>query len=276
MAEMVWRPLFFGFLQINRFMIAPYRNEQNPWEGHAPWKTHRVEVVIPVIDAMDTLPVVLELLRLQTIRPYLVIIDTGSQPAQWEQLQALRAADLEIHRIASGGMMHASAPVAVALDLGLSICRTPYQILTHQDCFLLRRDAVEALVNQLGPQAPVVGYQITPRTIPAWQTMCGHTWTGLHVPTIRKTSAKWGYNGQRNFDTEYGFFTALAEEGIAPILLGGESNYSRNITADFDHVRSWPSSGLYAPEHRAKSLQWMEEALKDARQRIRAWRNEKL
>lgn len=255
-------------------MIAPYRNDIHPWEGHRPWERYAVEIAIPVIDAMDTLPTVLELLRLQTVRPYLVLIDTGSQPAQWEQLQTLRAPDVEIHRIASGGMRHASAPVAVALDLALSLCRTPAQILTHQDCFLTRRDALERLVSKLGPQTPVVGYQITPRTVKGWRKMCGHTWTGLDVPTIRRTAARWGYNGQKNFDTEYGFFQALAKEEIYPVLLGAEENYTRNQTEDFDHVRSWPSAGLYSPDHRARAAEWMADALRDARQRIREWRQE--
>ena len=252
-------------------MIAPFRKTAKGWEGSAPWRRHAVEVCIPVIDPMDTLPEVLALLRLQTVSPYIVLIDTGSQPAQLEALEALRGPDVEIHRIASAGQRHASASVAVALDLAVSLCRSECLLMTHQDCFLRRRAAVSALLERLNPHNPVAGYQISPRQIPDWQMMVGHTWTGLHLPTIRQTSARWGFDGQKDFDTEYGFCRALQRCGIVPEMLGTEENYRRNINLDFDHVRSWPSAGLYSATHRAKASAWMAEALSEARQRVKAW-----
>lgn len=254
--------------------VAPWRGVPNAWEGHQPWTRHAVEVCIPVIDPMDVLPTVVELLRLQTVRPYIVLIDTGSTPDQFAQVNAMAADDLEVHRIASGGQQHASAIVSVALDLGMSVCRTSKLILTHQDCFLTRRDAVEELAKSLSPSSPVVGYQITPREMPDWPMMIGHTWSGLYLPAVKKSPARWCYTGEASFDTEYSFCRQLIKAGIKPVLIGSEANYTRNQTKDFDHVRSWPSAGLYSPLHREKAKEWMRDALVSAEKRIARWSKE--
>lgn len=264
-------------------MIAPHRNTPKPWLGSRPWLAAQAEVVIPVIDCSDTIGEVIELLRLQTVRCHIVLIDTGSTPRELALLLDRRADDVEIHQVHAAGWVHPSAPVAAALDLALSLCRTPVQVLTHQDCFLRRREALEDLVERTTSVTPWVGYRITERAIPDWQLMTGHTWTGLYVSRIRETHARWGLDlsgrdlaqlSRHNWDTEYTFCRALRDAGISPVFLGEEKNYQRNQDDTIDHVRSWPSSGLYSDQHREKAKEWMTSALDEARGRIRQWREE--
>ena len=260
-----------------RRWTAPAKGEIQPWKGHKPWERHVVEVAIPVINPMETIEPVINLLRCQTVRPYIVLIDTGSDPAQWEQVQALRGPDVEVHALWTGGLYHSSAVVAAALDLAIALCRTEYLLFSHSDCFLKRRDAVERLLGELDSDCPAAGYGITPRDgIPDWRRMMGHAWSGIHVPSIRKTAARWGHRDpkhqrQDNWDTEYGFNRQLFLEGIYPRLLGYEENWSYNILEDYEHVRSWPLSAMYLPQHHEKAKSWMTQALDGAHQRIKDW-----
>lgn len=262
---------------------APHRptNVGRSWEGSVPWKKFEVEVVIPTIDHPESLPVVIDLLRAQTIKPYIVIIDTGSLPENRAKTEALRADDLEVHCLCSGGWTHSSDPVAVALDLSLSICRTDYQILTHNDCFLMRVNAIEELVSKISKDIPVVGYQITPRPwIVDWECMVGHTWTGLHVPSIRNINARWSYGAHlanrgdkalTSFDTEYNFCRELKKGNIFPMFLGIEENWTRNQNEDFDHCRSLTCGELYGPEHKKIVTVWIKDAIEQAKIRLEKW-----
>jgi glycosyltransferase involved in cell wall biosynthesis len=225
---------------------------------------------------METLPTVIRLLRGQTMRPYIVLIDTGSSSEQWQEVQALRAHDIEVHQLWTGGLYHSSAVVASALDLAVSLCRTEVLLFTHTDCFLRRRDAVEQLFRRISPEHPFVGYGITPReNADDWKRFVGHVWSGIHVPTIRSTAARWGHNGaaqtQANWDTEYSFNRTLISAGIRPIPLGYEENWKRNVTPDYEHVRSYPLSALYRPDHHSKAQDWMKRALRAADARLWRW-----
>lgn len=256
-------------------LIAPNRTQTPAYEGHRPWGRHGCEVWIPVIDPMDTLPLVLALLRAQSARPYIVLVDTGSTPEQWEQVQALRALDVEVHALHTGGMRHSSAVVASALDLAVSVCRQEHLIFTHQDCFLRRVTAVEELCALI-EQYTAVGYGITPRPgVDNWKTMLGHVWAGLFVPVIRQTRARFGHTDgtQAEWDTEYSFNCGLAREGITPHLLGWEENWQRNITPDYDHVRSWPLGKLYRPDHVASHRDVMAEAMREGWGRVKLWQD---
>ena len=257
--------------------------------GAYPWKSadngNLVEVVIPTIVCADLLPYTIELIRLQTgvVRPYIVIIDTGSPPEEQKKIEALRAPDVEVHLLTSRGYRHASDPVAVALDLALSLCRTEKQVTTHADCFLLRRDALSDLVERVNPDNPVVGYQISPRPgVKDWERMIGHTWSAFDVASIRKRGITWGYGAsvdtgtsalRGRWDTEYGFMRQCWREGIEPDLMGTEENFERNISEDFDHIRSLPSARLYDNKHLAKAEGWVDLAISDAKERIESWKN---
>ena len=256
--------------------------------GHFPWaladKGEVVEVVIPTIVCSDILPIAIELIRLQLgpVRPYFVIIDTGSPPEEQRRVWELRCEDVEVHLLAAGGYRHASDPVAVALDLALSICRTNKQVLTHADCFLQRQDALQSLLGHVTKETPVVGYQISPREgVKNWERMAGHTWTAIDVESIRSRGISWGFGAsidtktseeKDRWDTEYGFCRQLWDCGIEPKLLGTEENYERNLNKDFDHIRSLPSSRLYKHAHEQKAEAWINLAKTEAHKRIKKWK----
>lgn len=53
-----------------------------PWEGLCqtkPWE-YEITAAIPCLNTSETLPICIELLRLQTNRPFILLIDTGSIP----------------------------------------------------------------------------------------------------------------------------------------------------------------------------------------------------
>lgn len=268
-----------GSTPAKRDLVAPFRGQGRAYEGHRPWERHQVEICIPVIDPSDELTLVIELLRAQTVPPYIVLVDTGSQPEGWAALQTLRAPDLEVHAIWSGGLQHSAAVVAAALDLGMSLCRQDRLLFSHSDAFLRRPDAVEILCQWLSPECPAVGYGMTPRgaDIPDWRRMMGHVWCGLYMPAIRTAQARWAFHPcdaekHENWDTEVSFNRYLAKAGIWPVILGPEENWTRNINEDYDHVRSFPLSSLYLPEHHERAKGWMRDAKREARQRLDLWK----
>ena len=128
--------------------IAPIRDDLNnsiPWEGdcvNRPW-SYQITAVVPVIDTVEELKVCVELLQLQTIQPFIIIIDTGSTEANYKEIEKLRSEDIEVHSIRLNGVLHPSDLPAMAMDLGFSLCRSDYLFATHSDCFLSRINLLE-------------------------------------------------------------------------------------------------------------------------------------
>jgi hypothetical protein len=251
-----------------------------PHEGHAgrkPW-SFEATATIAHLNTPEPLALVVELLRLQTARPYILIVDTGSNADTVEKIETLRADDLEIHYLRSHAWRHSSEPVAAACDLAMDLCRTDLLFLTHADCFLRRRDLIADLVGRCDSSCPLVGYRLTERRdIDDWRLMVGHTCTMVHIPTARRLGARWGpWDGKSPFDTEYQFNRAFLRAGIKPAFLGDEKNYERTLTDDLDHVRSYGSAAIYRglgpPEYQAQVHGWMREAMDDARARIARWK----
>ena len=66
------------------YKIAPLRNthpDMSPWEGNCilkPWD-YKVTAAIPVMDTYESLKICVDLLNLQTVKPFIIIIDTGSE-----------------------------------------------------------------------------------------------------------------------------------------------------------------------------------------------------
>jgi len=120
--------------------FAPIRNmiiEEKPWEGICkikPWE-YQVTAVIPVLDTYESLSLCVELLRLQTVKPYIIVVDTGSTKENIEKINNLIDEDLEVHSIKLNGVEHPSDFVAMAMDLAQSLCRTKYLFATRR-CFL--------------------------------------------------------------------------------------------------------------------------------------------
>lgn len=257
--------------------IAP----KKPWE-------YRSTAVIPHLDTLEYLTCLVELLRLQTEAPYIIIVDTGSPFNTCEQLEKLRSADVEIHYIRGNGYSHTSEPVAVALDLGMARANTPRIFLTHTDCFPMRRDALAWLGGQCDAITPVVGWEMSERSwlTDEWKGMVSHTFTMLHAPTMRRVGATWhmgrardklgldaGYRSDGWPDTETGFAYCLRAAGVKVKLLGSEVNYERQITEWWDHARSLTGTNVYSKgtkQGEATAI-YASSALLDAKRRAAEW-----
>lgn len=254
---------------------------KKPWEYHS-------TAIIPHLDTPDYLRVLIELLRRQTQRPYMVVVDTGSPPASADAIEQFRSEDVEIHYVRANGYSHTSEPVCVALDLGFARANTPLIFLTHTDCFPRRRDALEWLGNQCDINTPVVGWEMSERSwiTDDWKGMVSHTFTMLHAETMRRIGASWhmgrardqlglgaGYRTDGWPDTETAFAYCLRAAGVTPKLLGSEVNYERQITDWWDHGRSLTGTKLYAAgSARAEAVgAYAGDALADAEARVNQW-----
>lgn len=270
-------------------LIAPLgtADVERKWEGRAerkPWD-YKVTATLAHLETPELLPTCIALLRLQTERPYIVIVDTGSSPAVCRELEALRAEDVEIHYVRGHGYCHSSAPVGVAQDLAFALCRTEYLYCTHADCFLRARDYIAQLLGMCSARHPVIGYQMSPRDwlTADWEGMVSHTATLLHMPTMYQIGASWSFerahyqfgiprDGTMGWpDTETCFGMCLRAVGIKPVLIGAETNYERHIDQYIDHPRSYPGSRLYSDEYHKQAGVWMADALREAGERIATW-----
>jgi hypothetical protein len=261
------------------------RNRVAGRAARRPWN-YRVCAAIPHLDTPETLSTCVELLRGQSERPYILIVDTGSPPKVCEQLEAMRADDLELHFIRGHGWRHSSEPVTVALDFAHAVCRSPLLFHTHADCFLRRRDFVEELASRCSETVPVLGYRMSPRdwATTDWQWMVGHTALMLHLQTMRRIGAAWamdrmdalGIDWQSGMggwpDTETAFNHLLRNAGIVPEFLGAEENWKRHMDGNIDHVRSYPGSKLYSAALHRESARWMKDALREGAERAKEWR----
>ena len=272
--------------------VAPLacRSRRRAWEGvcaRKPWQ-YQVTAVIPHLETPETLPLLLELLALQTVRPYVLLIDTGSSPAVVRTLEAMRRPDVEIHYLRAHGYAHSSAPVTTAMDAAFALCRTPYLFCTHSDVFPRRRDLLEWLLGLCNAEQPVVGYEMSPRPdTNAWRNVVSHTCTMLHMPEMRRIGATWSFERywasgearpqQHGFpDTEQPFDRCIRKAGIFPYHIGHDANNVRTVDENIDHVRSLSGQNLYnagGDLHR-RSRTNLVQAMKEARARIQAWRKE--
>ena len=272
--------------------VAPLagRGRERSWEGalaRKPWE-YQVTAAIPHLETPETLPVLLDLLALQTVRPYVLLLDTGSSPAVVRRLEALRRPDVEIHYLRAHGYRHSSAPVTTAMDLAFALCRTPYLFCTHSDVFPRRRDLLEWLLGLCNADQSVVGYEMSPRPdTNGWRNVVSHTCTMLHMPTMRRIGAAWGFERywesgeaapqQHGYpDTEQPFDRCIRRAGVYPYLVGHDENNVRTIDGNIDHVRSLSGLRLY---NRAGELHRdcegnLSRALRDAEARVRVWRKE--
>jgi hypothetical protein len=260
---------------------------ERKWEGRAekkPWE-YPVTAIIPHLDTIECLKVVIALLRLQTVRPYILVMDTGSPPDVRAELEALRCEDIEIHFTLGHGYRHSSEPVCIALDHAHSLCRTEFAFHTHTDCFPRRRDFLESVMRMCNANTPAIGYRMSPRdwATKEWEWMVGHSALMLYMASIERAGATWsyqrivhqyGYAWQTHAgwpDTEVGFNHGLRDAGIKPVFIGYDRNFERQIDDNIDHCRSHAGSRVYSPEVYAKVKEWMVSALADARERITEW-----
>ena len=272
--------------------IIPVRGAPLPmsWEGlcvRKPWD-YEVTAVVPCVDLVDELEVCVELLRLQTNRPYIVVVDTGSEWHHAQRIERLRAADLEVHQIRSNGVQHPSQLVSVAMDLAFSLCVTPYLFATHQDCFLRNRNFLKRFVGEMRDGLSVYGYSVTERWHSKWrQDAFGHTATMFDMAQMRRIGAGWSMirladtRGYSRFpeagswpDTETLINEQVREAGLKVKLICGEKNYERFVDEHVDHCRSLPGAMLYSQELFAKQRIACDLAMNEARARIKLWKKE--
>lgn len=278
-----------GFGDDNYRNVAPLAtlDVPKPWQGRfesKPWK-YVVTAVIPHLETIEPLWVCVQLLRKQTIRPYIVIVDTGSSPRTREFLERMRAPDLEISYIMSNCYRSSSGPVPVAMDLAHSLCSTEYLFHTHSDVFMRRDDFLQDLICCCEEFSPVVGYRMSDRgwITNEWEWMVGHTATMMHLPTLDRTGATWSMeriyrqdevlkaraeavNGWP--DTETGYNYILKANGIKPYFIGNDINFQRFVDENIDHVRSYPGAQLYSSEYFKTAEVWMLDAIKEALNRL--------
>lgn len=270
----------------------PSVNAQKGFIQKKPWQ-YKCEAWIPHLDTPDTLPLVIELLRLQTERPYIVIVDTGSTSENFNNIfdKYKNDEDIEIHSLRFKAVIHSSDFPAIAMDLAMSSVRTEHLFCTHADVFLKRRNFLEELIMLCDKFRPAVGYQMTPREHADWEKMVSHTATMLHVPTMDKINVAWSLRklcnrkglefisnhpamGNNWPDTEILYNYILWENGYEGKFIGTEKNHERTNDNNIDHCRSLTAGRLYAPEYAAKAQTWVDDALIKAKERIEKWRNE--
>lgn len=277
--------------------FAPLRNldvNDRPWEGKCqkkPWD-YKVTAVIPVIDTYDSLELCVEILKLQTIKPYILIIDTGSEESNFNKIVSLRDEDVEVHCLKVNGTLHPSDLVSMSMDLAQSLCRTEYMFATHSDVFLRQRNFLEKLLLMCGSEEegkyPVVGYEMSPRQHDDWEGMISHTATMYHVKTLdqigfgwsmRRLASLYGLKNQApdpsrpNWpDTEILGNIILRQNEVKTKIIGKEQNFQRNKDEYIDHCRSISLGMLYAPAYYATAKEWYEEAKLEAKNRIKQWK----
>lgn len=272
--------------------FAPIRNVSqylNPWEGSCkkkPWD-YRVTAVIPCLDTFELVDLCVKLLKLQTERPYIFIVDTGSSEEELRNVESLRSEDVEVQSLKLNGVLHPSDFPAIAMDLAFSACRTEYIYATHADCFLRRKDFLEHLLELCPEKSPVVGYEITPRKHSDWKGMVSHTATIYHMPVMDKIGFGWSLRRLANYydivdytpspsrpgwpDTEILGNYILRKNNIIPYLIGKELNFQRKKDANIDHFRSFTSGKLYSGSYFELVSGWYKEAKDEAINRIKLW-----
>lgn len=270
-------------------LVAPIGTADSvpSYEGRAakkPWH-HKVTACIPHLNTVEELKVCIEVLRAQSERPYIMVIDTGSPPEVCVALEMMRAEDLEIHYIRTNGWNHSSEAVTAAMDLTQTLCRTEWIFHTHADCFLRRRDLIETWMRICNPSTPVVGYRMSPRdwVTKEWEWMVGHTALMCYMPSIHRAGATWAMRrGLYAYhyplvnlggwpDTETAFNHALRDAGIAPVFIGHDLNGQRQVDENIDHCRSHTGSKIYSSEYHAKACGWMADAIREAKARVAQW-----
>jgi hypothetical protein len=267
----------------------PHYGHAKPWEGSLERKPsdYQVTAVIPCINPGDEIALVVASLRAQTLRPYILLIDTGSRPEIVARLEALCGPDLELHLLRFNAVRHPSEPVSIACDLGADRADSRFVFFTHTDCFLLKQTVLEELANKIGPTSPCYGHQLSPRAHNDWERHYGHTCLMVDQDRLDRLGVKWkmrcatGLYGEKNYelrgdrpnwpDTELGLNAHLERLGQEPQFSGLEENYEQTIDELIHHVRSVPSSGLYSPGHSKKSAPRMAHAVIDAQYRLEEW-----
>jgi hypothetical protein len=286
---------------------------ERPWEGvitKKPWE-YRVTAAIVHMDTPDLLAIVLDVLREQTERPFLHVIDSGSLEKNRVILEQMEyeSDDLEVTYLRPRAWKFSSEPVSASMDCAFALCKTSFLYATHTDVFLKRRDHLEFLVSKCNEQTPAVGYQMSPRncTHDKWKNVLSHTSSMYHMPSMRKYGVSWSIQAAYDAinssaddqvseawpDTEVNVSLCMRRAGYtvrwlgdpeptvengSMLMIGTEPNVPYEDTW-LEHVRSTTIHNLYgsggSSNNEKKRLLLLAEAMYRARRRILEWRRGK-
>lgn len=256
-----------------------------------PWKEHPLTVCVPHLDTPDLLEVNVRLWRLQRVRPFILVIDTGSSsPRSEEMLDSLAdQPGIEVARLGIlSAVEHLSDRVSIAMDYAFSRCPTPLLLATHVDVFPKHRDLVAKFTNLCNESSPVVGWEMSPRGEGTIGLTCGtlsngipgHALAVFHIPTMDRIGAGWSIRRAHHLyglprgrteicgwpDTEVCLGRILADHGIKPVFLGRETNCENQETEDWIHARSSTVQLLVHKQLLERHLRGYREALDRAQQ----------
>ena len=281
--------------------FAPLRAKGSkiPWEGPFKKTPHKYSTtaVIPVLDTPEELALVVQILELQTVKPFIVIVDTGSTDENLAEIIKLRSETVEVHSLRFNGVKHPSDFVAIAMDFAQNRCQTEWLFCTHADCFLKKQNVIEEFIAIAEREGnPAVGYQISPRPHEGWEGMISHTATLLNMRWCLQNGVSWnqwrcminrGYSdhspdpARANMpDTEVNLNDVLCSKGVDPYLVDAdnpvEHNQERNEDHRIDHARSLTSAKIQQNSHLKKAQPWADDAMLKARSRIEKWKSSNL
>lgn len=257
---------------------AAFLPSQSPWD-------YPVSICIPHLDTPQPIELAVSLWRLQTIKPYFLIVDTGSTPENLARVQALRGPDCEVLSLPCGEFRHPSCIVSLALDLAHGRCQTPYLFQTHTDVFPVARNLLEWMRGQTSEATPVVGWRMSPRTTGPWAECVSHTATMVHTQTWRTRRLAWNLDMYLDThpdeahlfggwpDTESGLWWTMMREGMRPKFVGDDLNHERLKNEWFDHSRSYTCirrHGADGPQS-TRAERDMCAAETEARARLKEW-----
>lgn len=259
---------------------------QRPWQGRLakkPW-SYRVTAVVPHCNTPDLLRLCLAFLRVQTVRPYIVVVDTGSQQRLLPELLAMRGEDCEVQQVACHGVERSADLPAIAMEVGQACVRSPWMLSVHSDCLVTDRTLIERWIDQAESQVtgeglvPAIGYQSIPRVgCDWWRGMLSHTLTLLHMPTCDRADVAWSLRRLVNkyshdwsdldrvtrCDTEVLLNCQLDAAGVPKIIVGEESWGETERDDNRVHLRSYTAHaiGRRVPERFARDLPGLLEGL---------------
>lgn len=287
-----WSPIKIDYSKSSRFSTVSPIDKVKLHHGFIskkPWE-YECEEWIPVMDTPDTLYYVIELLRLQTKKPYIVIVDTGSTTENFKKIEELcKEDDIELHSLRMKSTVHSSDYPAIAMDLAMSMCRAKYLYCTHADVFLKRKNVLEELLVLCNKEYPVVGYRMTEREHKDWEKMVSHTCTMMHIETMDKINCSWSLRrlcnrqglefianhpkmGNNWPDTEILFNYILWENAYNGFFIGDEKNHEMTNDNRIIHARSLTAGRLYAPEYAKKAQEWVDFAIEESKKNIELWK----
>ncbi len=251
-----------------------------------------VTINLPHLCTPDLVAAVLPLWLNQSVPTVIDVVDTGSNPNDFDELKRICLAHsprVRLHVINPRRKNHPSEIIAIACELSQLYADTEKVLWSHVDVFPRRRDLVETWSQLCGRHQPVVGYEMSSRSHVGgwigrnWKGIVGHSLTIGHLPTLRANRIRWGFAGTaeefalsaedlRFWDTEVTFGLCLQRAGIKPLFVGRDVNYEHLIDEWHGHARSYPGSVVSGSQHLQVAKKWKEIEVAAVPGRLKEWK----